>query len=183
MVVWATSSPGDRPLFGGTPVRSYKETVLDDVRDRGKGLDPDSSEHVPREMFVASVFVRHELFLPPLHVDRAFARRVDRDGTRYREIHVPMVGEPVNLHLAPPETVDGIPLGERPAFEIVKGDVCVFVELDGSDASLVEDVTALLLDRIAADEARVRKELDHLRGMAIETVRDVYESQTRAPVV
>lgn len=177
------STPGDRPLFGETPVRSFKESVLEDVRERGQSLDPDATEHIPREMFVASVFVRHEFFLPTLRVDRAFARRVERDGSTYREIHVPMVGTPVNLHLAPPNTGDGEPFDDRPDYEIVNGDVCVFVELDGADARLVEDVTALTLEQIAIDERRVRRELEHLRGLAVETARSVYNKRTRTPLV
>lgn len=175
------STPGDRPLFGETPVRTFKEKVLEEVRERGEALDADSGDHIPREMFVASVFVRHELFLPTLHVDRAFARRVDRDGTPYREIHVPVVGKPVNLHLTPPNTGEA-KFDNRPDYEIVNGDVCVFIELDGTDASVVEDLTALLLDQIAADETSLRNEMSHLRSLAIETARDVYNRQTQTPI-
>lgn len=175
--------PGDRLLFGETPVRAYKQAVLEDIRDRGDELDPLIGEHIPREMFVMSVFVRHDLFFPTLHVERAFARRVERNGTKYRELHVPMVGKPVNLHLEPPNTREENPLGDRPAFEIVDGDVCVFIELDGTEASLLEDVTTLVLERIDADQVRVRNELEHLREMAIDTARTVYRGQTRTRMV
>ena len=173
------ASPGETALFGGRPVPELRSDVIEEIRSMAEELNPESPQYIPEAMFVAGALARHDFSLPQLHFDRTFANQIEHEGTKYREIHVPMVGKPVNLDLAPPGRDDEGDPTEAPKYAIVDGDLCVYVRLAGVDAESLEHATWLFLEQIRSDYRRVRSELKSLRDEAEKAARRLYRQQTR----
>lgn len=171
-------SPGSRPLFAEKSVADLRREVFEEIHDRADRLDDSSPDHIPEEMFVVGILSKFEFSIPRLFFDRVFARRISRDGDQYKEIHIPMVGKPINLHLAPSQVDTSSRFQAEREFEIVDGDVCVYIALDGTDASLVEGLSALLLDEIEVDAGQVQTELEALFEDSIAEARESYLTQT-----
>jgi hypothetical protein len=173
-------TPGDRPLFTGRSVADFRAEVLADIRERAAHLDEDSTEDIPQAMFLAGVLPRYDFSLPTLHFDRAFSRDVTIDGDRYLEIHVPMVGAPRNLHFSPPRTDTGERLAAALEYEVVDGDLCLYLALDRSHPAAVDVGTDELLGIAAERYEVVRDELQALRTAARETAVKRYRRETGA---
>lgn len=172
------ATPGRRPLFTGRSVADLRREVLTDIRERAAHLDEDSREDIPEAMFLAGVLPRYDFSLPTLHFERAFSRNVTVDGDRYLEIHVPMVGAPRNLHLSPPRTDTGERLANALEYEVVDGDLCLYLALDRSHPAAVDVGTDELLDIAAERYEVVRAELESLRTAAQETAIKRYRRET-----
>ena len=171
--------PGGEALFHGRPVADLRETVIEDVESRAAVLGPESREHIPVELFLYGVFSEYDFSLPTLSFDRVFSKDVEIDGTRYLELHVPMVGHPRNLHLAPEE---GSPTGfdERAfEYEVVEGDLCFHVELSGDQPEAIATLTDRFLATIERRYDQVEKALTELEEAAERTARREYRKQTK----
>lgn len=174
------AAPGGKTLFDGRSVADLRTAVLADIRERASHLDPDSTDSIPQEMFVVGVLGRYDLSIPDLHFDRVFSRDVERDGDRYLEIHVPMAGEPQNLHLSPPGSSTADTIADGLDYEIVDGDLCVYLELGQDSPDAVDLATDELLSIAESRYDEVRAELRSLRRDAYETAVKRYRAETEA---
>lgn len=175
------ASPGSGQLFGERPIAAFRRSIRAVIREMARGLDRDSPAYIPEAMFVYGVLTRFELTLPHLQFDRVHAKQIEYDGARYREIHVPTVGKPVNLDLAPGRPIPEDPEEGPPAvreYAIVDGDVCLYVKLNGADAQSVEEATWALLDWVETDYERVRDQIDSIREEGVSTARRAYRRRT-----
>lgn len=169
---------GGDVLFDGRPVADLRAALLADIESRAAVLTPESREHIPEALFLYGVFSDYDLSVPTLDFDRVFSEDVVVDGVRYLEIHVPMVGEPAPLELAP----DGAELSEfyRDAFEyeIVDGDLCCRVELSGNDPEAIDAVTDEVLSALESHYEELRRAMERLESDAEAAARSQYQRQT-----
>lgn len=172
------ASPGTGCLFGEVPIREFRREVFQEIEAMATGLDRESPQYIPEAMFVHGVIVRFDFDLPRLYFDRTHARLIDYDGTRYREVHVPMVGKPVNLHLAPRVRNESNLEPATRQHDVVDGDLCVYVELNDVPAATLEAATWALLEEIRRDYERLRTDLRALREEALATARQLYRQRT-----
>lgn len=172
-------SPGSgRRLFEGQPVADLRSTILEDIEARAEHLDPESTAHIPEEMFLVGVLGRYDLSLPTLYFDRVYSRDAVYDGTRYLEIHVPMVGRPTNLDLRPTGGDLADVFAEAFEYEVVDGDLCVFVELSQNRPYEIDALTDEILAVAAERYGALRRELAALRRDAHETAVERYRVET-----
>lgn len=169
---------GGGRLFEGQTVASLRSAVLSDIRTRAGHLDPESRAHIPEEMFLVGVLGQYDLSLPTLYFDRVYSRDVVSDGTRYLEIHVPMVGRPTNLDLAPTGGDLADVFADAFEYEIVDGDLCVFVELSQNRPDEIDVLTDQILAVATERYEALRRELAALRRDAHETAVRRYRIET-----
>lgn len=172
------TSPGDHLLFGGESVREFRNDVLDDIHEMAGELDNVNSDHIPEAMFVAGALARHDFAIPRLYFDRAFAKQIELSGTSYREVHVPKVGSPTNLHLSPTESKAHETALEPLQYAVVDGDLCLYLELDAVKGEVLEDATWALLHQVEQDYRTITTELESIREEAIATAKKLYREQT-----
>ena len=172
------TSPGEQVLFGGERVGEFRDDVLEDIREMAGELDEESPEHIPEAMFVAGALGRHDFSIPTLHFDRVFATQMEHEDTTFREIHVPMVGSPDNLHLSRPGSAAAESAADPLRYAVVDGDLCLYIELDAVEGEIVEDATWALLDQVQRDYRTITTELESLREEAEATAKKLYREQT-----
>lgn len=170
--------PGGEAFFHGRPVGDLRKTVLEDIESRAAVLGPESEEHIPEDLFVYGVFSEYDFSLPTLAFDRVFSKDVEIEGTRYLELHVPMVGYPRNLDLAPTDFLPTRFDDGAFEYEVVDGDMCFHVELSGNRPAEIATLTDGFLAILERRYHRVESALADLERTAERKARREFRKRT-----